>query len=217
MMILFDTLNHPLACAVAQSAQTAGLQVEDASVHGGLENALAQFGPPDAVIFAPPHSCEARQVANALADPALGPDFAAGIRDQALAFLSDCRAATLAMMPQKSGQVLVLGIDDVAARILELSQTPIANQMRVSALKSLAKEYGRMGVSYNAVICQPSRGLVDAKVWREKRDALKVYTMRFSPSETEDYAAFCLKLVTEKFPLNGGVVCLGKGVLEMAA
>lgn len=216
-MFLFDTLTHPLALALAEQARAAGHRVEDASALGGLEPALAQLGAPQAVVFAPPAECEAKGLGRALSDPAQAVAFAAALRDQAMDFLRNCRAATLAMMPQKAGQVLYLGVDDVAARIMGLTETPMASQMRIAALKSLAKEYGRMGLQYNTVICQPSRDLAEADVWRARREAMKVYTMRFSPSETAEQAAFCMQVLTGKVPLNGGVICLGKGVMEMAA
>lgn len=216
-MFLFDTLTHPLAIAVAAQAKAAGLHVEDASAYGGIEAALARLDGPQAVIFAPPRVCEAQGFASALTNPAQAVAFAAQVRDDTMEFLRNCRAATLAMMPQKSGHVLALGIDDVASRIMGLTETPMANQMRVAALKSLAKEYGRMGLSYNTVICQPSRDLAEPTAWRDRREAMKVYTMRFTPSETAEQAAFCLQVLTGKVPLNGGVLCLGKGVMEMAA
>ena len=216
-MIFFDHLEHPLSQAVAEICQSKELQVVDVAGQGGLPMSLSRYGTPRAYVLSPLVTCEAGGLAKALHTPKAAREFTEQIHTDALRFLSDCRTATQAMMTQKAGQILFLGIDDVAARLVGLAETPIGNQLRVSGLKSLAKEYGRMGIRFNAVLSQPSKELAPPEVWRARREALKVYTMRFSPSETRDYADFCWGLLKEKTPLNGGVICLGKGVMEMAA
>ncbi len=216
-MFLFESFSHPLGQALADQCRDAGFRAEDAQDHGGIDAALAALGAPRALILTPPMLCETAELKRALADPDLIPAYAARVQADAMGFLRACRAATLAMMPQKGGQVLFLGVDDVAARIIGLPETPIGNQLRVSGLKSLAKEYGRMGIKYNTIISQPARDAASPEVWRDRRDALKVYTMRFTPAETRDYAAFCWSVLINDVPLNGGIICLGKGVMEMAA
>lgn len=216
-MFLFETLSCPLATALADLARASGHKVIDAASHGGIEAALATFGAPRALVLTPPARCETHALRQALADTDLINSFAAETESEVMGFLRVCRAVTQAMMPQKDGQVLFLGIDDVAARLIGLPETPMGNQFRISALKSLAKEYGRMGIRYNAVISQPSRESVLPEIWRDRREALKVYTMRFSPVATAEYAAFCWSLLANDVPVNGGVLCLGKGVMEMAA
>lgn len=216
-MFLFETLTHPLAAALADLACGAGHRVVDAAAQGGIEAALAAHGAPLALVLTPPGRCEARALRAALSGAEDATAFAASVEAEAMGFLRACRAVTQAMMLHKTGQVLFLGIDDVAARLVGLPETPIGNQLRVSALKSLAKEYGRMGLRYNAVISQPARETASAEIWRDRREALKVYTMRFTPAETAQYAAFCWTLLAHEAPLNGGVLCLGKGVMEMAA
>lgn len=216
-MIFFENLNHPLAKAVADACAAQGKDVVDVDACGGFENALAANGTPSGFVVCPPAHCEAQGIRGAMEDAAQGVAFGAQTHASAMQFLSDCRAATQTMMTAKTGQVLFLGIDDVAARIVGLPETPIGNQLRVSALKSLAKEYGRMGVKFNAVLSQPSKETVAPAVWKEQRNALKVYTMRFAPTETAEYAAFCATVLAGQVPVNGGLICLGKGVMEMAA
>ena len=216
-MIFFENLNHPLAQAVADACAAQGRDVVDVAACGGFEGALAANGTPSGFVICPPEACEAQGFRKALGTPSLGVAFGMQTHASTMQFLSDCRAATQAMMTAKAGQVLFLGIDDVAARIVGLPQTPMGNQLRVSALKSLAKEYGRMGIKFNAVLSQPSKETVAPEVWKEQRNALKVYTMRFAPTETADYAAFCASMLAGGVPVNGGLICLGKGVMEMAA
>lgn len=216
-MIFFEKLNHPLAKAVADACAAQGRDVVDVAACGGFEQALAANGTPTGFVICPPENCEAQGVRKAFDDAAMGVVFGMQIHASTMQFLSDCRAATQVMMTAKAGQTLFIGIDDVAARIVGLPETPMGNQLRVSALKSLAKEYGRMGVKFNAVLSQPSKETVAPAVWKEQRNALKVYTMRFSPTETTEYAAFCANMLAGGVPVNGGIICLGKGVMEMAA
>lgn len=216
-MIFFENLNHPLAKAVADACAAMGRDVVDVDACGGFENAVVANGTPSGFVICPPAECEALAYCKAIEDPTMSVAFGAKTHASAMQFLADCRAATQTMMTAKAGQVLFLGIDDVAARIVGLPETPIGNQLRVSALKSLAKEYGRMGVKFNAVISQPSKETVTPAVWKEQRNALKVYTMRFAPTETAEYAAFCANMLAGQVPVNGGIICLGKGVMEMAA
>ncbi len=217
-MIFFENLNHPLARSVADACAAQGDDIFDVSASsGGLAEAIKANGTPRALVLTPPERCEALALRDGFDDPAKALAFGQAIHADAMNFLSDCRLATQAMMTAKTGHVLFLGIDDVAARLVGLPESPMANQLRVSALKSLAKEYGRMGIKYNAILSQPSKETVDPKTWRSQRDQLKVYTMRFSPNETREYADFCAQAVKGSLPLNGGLLCLGKGVMEMAA
>ena len=216
-MIFFENRNSELAKRVSEACSDAGEEVVDVSTFSSLQDALASKGTPRAYVLSPPERCEATALSEALQDPQKALDFGNSLYAEAKSFLSDCRSMTQAMMAEKSGQLLFLGVDDVAARLIGKTQNPIGNQMRVSAFRSLAKEYGRMGIRFNAIISQPSKESVESGVWRQKRDALKVYTMRFSPVEIDEYANFCAQALNQGLPVNGGQICLGKGVMEMSA
>ena len=216
-MIFFESLTHPLVQTVACACQARGNDVIDILKHGGLRKALESFGAPAAFVLTPPERCEARALRTALEKSQSAFDLGAAILDDARLFLSNCRLATQAMMPRKAGHVLFLGIDDVAARFAGLPETPIANQLRVSGLKSLAKEYGHMKIRYNAIISQPSKESVDPEIWREQRGQMKIYSMKYSPYKLDDYTIFCVNFISSNFPVNGGLLCLGKGVMEMAS
>lgn len=216
-MIFFENLAHILPQGVADACRENGDVIVDVAACGGMAAALAEHGTPQAVVMTPPTLCEATALKAGLTARDEAMAFGAQLQASAMQFLSDCRLVTQAMMPLKAGQILFLGIDDVAARLVGLHESPIANQMRIAALKSLAKEYGRMGLKFNAILSQPSKETVAPAVWREKREALKVYTMRFTPPEVAEIAGFCRQALTGPMPVNGGVLCLGKGVMEMAA
>lgn len=216
-MIFFDSLNHSLTRSVADACASRGEEIVDVSVFGGVQAALELNGTPRGLVFGPAMRCEAQMLGEAGSAPDAAKAMGSAIQNDTIAFLADCRQAVQAMMTAKDGQILFLGIDDVAARLVGVPQTPIANQSRISALKSLAKEYGRMGIRFNAVISQPAKESVEPGIWRERRDALKVYTMRFTPTANGEYAEFCAEALTGAMPVNGGTLCLGKGVMEMVA
>lgn len=132
-------------------------------------------------------------------------------------FLSVCRAATQSFMPHKQGAVWAIGIDDVAVDILGGFTAPAASQARIGALKSLAKEYGRMGLTYNALVCQPPKESLAENAWRMKREAFKVYALRYRARGADEYGRFLIQALESSKAMNGAIVSLGVGVMEMGA
>ncbi|MCF6267945.1 MAG: hypothetical protein L3J57_15615 [Desulfuromusa sp.] len=215
--LLFDNLDGFLGKALAEAWERQGGCVIDASCRGGVSSALSDISSPHGVVFTESVIDEATLLSKAEDDPEQAVVFTESLHQQTIEFLANCRAATQAMMPVKQGNVLALCVDDVAARVLGLPQSPIINQARAAATKSLSKEYGRMGISYNTVVCQPSREMVEKSTWRASRDAMKVYSLRYSPVETSDYISFLLSMFDGSTIVNGGLICLGNGVMEMGA
>ena len=216
-ILMFDRIDTALGEALAAGWRDQGGHAVDASAGGGLAPALAGSAP-HAVVLTEPRLDEAAFVEEAEARPEAALAFADALHRQTMAFLADCRAAVRAMMPAGKGHLLALCIDDAAAKILGLSQTPIANQSRAAALKSMAREYGRMGLGFNTVVCQPPREMVEASAWRARRERLKVYALRYRPIGIDVYARFLLSMLDGDMPpANGGVLCLGNGVMEMTA
>ena len=214
--LTFDRMDTMLGESLAAGWRERGGCVLDASAGGGLASTLSG-ATPCGVVLTEPRLDEAALVEQAQAAPDAAAAFAGEIHCQTMAFLADCRAAIRAMMPAGKGCVLALGIDDVAAKILGLPQTPIANQARAAALKSMAKEYGRMGLAFNMFVCQPPREMVEKSVWRAHREQLKVYALRYRPIGIGSYVRFILSMLDGETPVNGGVFCLGNGVMEMTA
>ena len=214
--LTFDRMDTMLGESLAAGWRERGGCVLDASAGGGLASTLSG-ATPCGVVLTEPRLDEAALVEQAQAAPDAAVAFAGEIHCQTMAFLADCRAVIRAMMPAGKGCVLALGIDDVAAKILGLPQTPIANQARAAALKSMAKEYGRMGLVFNMFVCQPPREMVEKPVWRAHREQLKVYALRYRPIGIGSYVRFILSMLDGETPVNGGVFCLGNGVMEMTA
>lgn len=215
-VLAFDRLDTVLGDSLAAGWRARGGCVLDASAGGGLASTLAGTAP-HGVVLTEPCLDESAFVRQALSAPDAAAAFAGEIHSQTMAFLADCRVAIRAMMPAGRGYLLALCVDDFAARILGLPQTPVANQARAAALKSMAKEYGRMGLGFNTFVCQPPREMLERSAWRTHRERLKVYALRYRPVGVGGYARFILSMLDGDPPANGSVLCLGNGVMEMTA
>ena len=213
-MVVFENLKHPLINIISDICKTEKIEVVDASSRGGLQNVLtSKRVVPQTVIFCPPENCEAKALdASSNNDEYIA--YCESIQSGSVQFLDNCSVAIRSMLKANTGQILFIGIDDLASGILSLPVTSIGNQLRISALKSLAKEYARMNIVFNSIICQPAKETVSPEVWKKQRGALKVFTMRFSPIEIQKYARFCADVIIKGIPSNGGVVYLGSGVTE---
>ena len=215
-MLAFDRTDTMLGSSLAAGWRAQGGCVLDASSGGGLTRSLAGVAP-CGVVLSEPRLDEAACALQARSLPDATAAFADGLACQTTMFLSDCRAAIRSMMPAGRGYLLALCIDDVAAKILGLPEAPIANHARAAALKSMAKEYGRMGLVFNTIVCQPPREMLDGPVWRTRRKRLKVYALRYRPVGIGSYVRFILSLLDGESAANGSVLCLGNGVMEMTA
>ena len=215
-VLAFDRIGTVLARSLAGAWRERGGCVVDASVGGGISCVVAD-APPYCVVLTEPLLDESSFVSQALAAPDTAAGFGRELHHQTMVFLDDCRAAIRAMMPAGRGYVVALCIDDYAAKILGLPQTPVANQARAAALKSMAKEYGRMGLGFTTFVCQPPRETVEKTAWRIHRNHLKVYALRYRPVGVASYARFILSTIGGESPANGSVLCLGNGVMEMTA
>ena len=215
-ILAFDRTGTVLADSLAAVWRERGGCVVDASAGGGIASVLAETTP-CGVVLTEPLVDESGFAGQALTAPEAAAALAGAVHRQTMAFLADCRAAIRAMMPAGRGHVLALCIDDYAAKILGLPQTPIANHARAAALKSMAREYGRMGLGFNTFVCQPPREMVEKAAWRTRREQLKVYALRYRPVGVGGYSRFILSTINGDPPANGSVLCLGNGVMEMTA
>ena len=215
-ILAFDRMGTVLAESLACAWRERGGLVVDASAGGGFGSILAE-ATPYAVVLTEPNLDESQFLAQPPATPEATTAFAEALHRDTMAFLADCRSAIRAMMPAGRGYLLALCIDDYAARIVGLPQTPIANQARAAALKSMAKEYGRMGLSFTTFVCQPPREMADRAAWRTRREHLKVYALRYRPVAVAGYSRFIVSTITGDTTANGSVLCLGNGVMEMTA
>lgn len=130
-------------------------------------------------------------------------------------FMETLQVFAKAMIEKGRGQIWVLGLDDSFAYYMPLPTTPIIQHARVGAVRALAKEVARFGVSANAMILQPVPEATEPAAWQAARAGLASYAQRFKPvslTEIIDTLAFWLR--RERLPMNGSVLHFGNGVYD---
>lgn len=130
-------------------------------------------------------------------------------------FLETLQVFSRAMIENGRGQIWVLGLDDSFAYYMPVPIAPVAQHTRIGAVRALAKECGRFGVSANAAVLQPAPETTDPAAWQAARAGLASYAQRFKPvplAAVADTLAFWL--TCERLPMNGSVLHFGNGVYD---
>ncbi|MFT2112692.1 hypothetical protein [Marinomonas sp. 2405UD68-3] len=156
-VLIFDRINDVLAVALAKEWKLQGGTSIDASSNGGIDCVLNNCPEPHGFIFTESNFDETALLKECGFNHEMISRYGEMINDKISSLLNDFQIATKAMLPARKGHVLCLCLDDVSAHILGLPESPIVNQARNSAMKSLAKEYSRIGINFNTVIYQPPK------------------------------------------------------------
>lgn len=212
---LFIGAPSPLSQVLAQAGAAEGADVavlpETASAEA-VKAALSDRSGGLRVIFTP---CLDDEVALLEADLAnAGSLLEATIADRIDAFLRQMQSVLDAMMRAGSGQIWVCDFDDSFAYHLPMPAAPIQAQARAGAVRSLAKEYSRMGIAVNTILTQP---LIcpgdDLSAYRAP--GLKSYAMRYKPSPASDlFSLLATHAQAERLPFTGACQSLGMGVVQ---
>lgn len=192
-----------------ESAPLADLHPRVRPLHADAAEALNAdlISQTDAVIFNWPALDEEERLAEGgLAD---------AVQADVQTFLATLQTFARAMMEKGRGQIWVLGLDDSFAYYMPLPIAPITQHARIGAIRALAKETSRFGVSANALVMQPAPEMTDPSAWQAARAGLASYAQRFKPvpmTEIADTLAFWLS--RERLPMNGSVLHFGNGVYD---
>lgn len=130
-------------------------------------------------------------------------------------FMRTLQAVSRAMINRGSGQIWVLTADDSFAYYLPLAIAPVTHHTRLGAVRAVAKELARFGVSANAAVLQPSAETADPGAWQQARAGVSSYAQKYRSTSLEpvvDTLAFWL--ACERLPINGSVVHFGSGVYD---
>lgn len=130
-------------------------------------------------------------------------------------FMQTLQAVSRAMIERGRGQIWVLGVDDSFAYYLPMPAAPIIHHTRIGAVRAIAKELARFGVSANAAVLQPAPETTQAGDWQQARTGVGSYAQKFKPvslSLVADTLAFWIS--RETLPMNGSVVHFGNGVYD---
>lgn len=130
-------------------------------------------------------------------------------------FMQTLQTISQAMIERGRGQIWILATDDSFAYYLPLPAAPITHHTRIGAMRSLAKELSRFGVSANAAVLQPAPETTEPANWQQARAGVASYAQKFRPvplASVADTLAFWIG--RETLPMNGSVVHFGNGVYD---
>lgn len=130
-------------------------------------------------------------------------------------FMQTLQAVAKAMIERGRGQIWILATDDSFAYYLPLPTAPVTHHTRIGAMRSLAKELSRFGVSANAAVLQPAPETTEPADWQQARAGVASYAQKFRPvplASVADTLAFWIG--RETLPVNGSVVHFGNGVYD---
>jgi hypothetical protein len=128
-------------------------------------------------------------------------------------FLRDLQDAVKALIGQAGAQVWVLLQEDSFDYCVDVPIAPIGSGARLSALRSLAKECGRLGMAFNVILFQPTDGMIGAESLRQARNGLKIYGLRWRPLARDTViGAMVDHFLHSGAAANGSVIHLGAGI-----
>ncbi|KYQ97096.1 hypothetical protein AWY96_00710 [Serratia plymuthica] len=90
--------------------------------------------------------------------------------------------------------------------------SPTYNEAMISMSKSLAKEYSRYNMFFNALVIQPELKELDLN--RQGKELLKNYALKYKSNSYLDVSKFILSMIENDFPINGATIRLGNGVVD---
>lgn len=142
-------------------------------------------------------------------------ELADAIAADAAFFVQTLQTVSRAMIERGHGQIWVLAADDSFAYYLPVPAAPITHHTRIGAMRAIAKELARFGVSANVAVLQPVPETTLPEDWQQARAGVGSYAQKFRPvplATIADTLAFWLG--SESLPMNGAVMHFGNGVYD---
>jgi len=111
------------------------------------------------------------------------------------------------------GRIWVLLYDHSVNMSVDAPCNPIINNAVIAAVQSIAKEVARFDVTVNTFFIHPPKESLPASMWRQAKQSLKVYNMKYKPQSVEHISEM-LHLYSEAkhFGTTGGVIPIGTGI-----
>jgi hypothetical protein len=176
----------------------------------GLANSVR----PQRIVFAPPagNECESLDLDLAGRLPGcLAPLVSYGVKR----FLRLLQAAVIVLMNNDGGQIWVADWDDTFEYHLPLPCTPMQAEARAAAVRGMAKECSRLGIKVNSLLVQPVAEMFAPERFRDARNDLKTYSLRYKPLSCSAVSAqLCDFMERQDLPMAGAMVGLGTGVCQ---
>jgi len=129
--------------------------------------------------------------------------------------LSELKACVQLLSRRDESQICVLLQEDSMQYYLPLPSQSMRSRALIAAVKSLAKEVFFFGIKLNAIQIRPLEEQFEATIWKNAREGLKAYALKFKPQKSVDVAQLIRALIEiPKIPLAGMVVPVGIGFPE---
>jgi hypothetical protein len=137
------------------------------------------------------------------------------IEARLLSFLSELQLAGRLLARRDGAQIWVLTQELSMRYCIAVNPCPIEIRARQAAVKSFAKEMLQLGVVINCASIQPVAEQASEQAWRDARQRLKLYALRFAPARAAEVGrALSGLLLQPRLPMSGLVVPIGFGVAE---
>jgi hypothetical protein len=206
-----ETARH-LAVELERRGHRTAMLGADLDVRDFIE--LSALVRPQRVVFAPParDECVVLNLHLAGGVPGrLAPLVAAGVKR----FLGLTQAAIRELMVTGGGQIWVADWDDTFEYHLQLPCAPLQAEARAAAVRSMSKECACLGIKVNSISVQPVAEMFPPEQFRDARDDLKTYALRYKPVSCAAVASqVCDFLEQPDLPMAGAMVGLGTGVCQ---
>jgi hypothetical protein len=129
--------------------------------------------------------------------------------------LGELRAVAQMLARGDDTQIWVLLPEDSMQYYLDVPSQPVRSRALTAAVKSLAKEVFGFGIRLNALQVQPLAEHASPAAWREAREGLRAYALKFKPQACADVARLLHSLLGQaRLPLAGLVLPVGVGFPE---
>ena len=117
------------------------------------------------------------------------------------------------MVRADGGRIWVLCFDHSVSFSVDAPCNPVTNHAAMAAVQCLAKEVAHFDVQVNTFMIHPTSETVDPRLWRQARDHLHVYRLKYKPQSAEQVSELLhMYAGLEHFSTTGGVIPVGSGI-----
>lgn len=111
------------------------------------------------------------------------------------------------------GRIWVLCYDHSVSFSVTAPSNPITNYAAMAAVQCVAKEVAHFNVTVNLFMIHPPSDAVEPRLWRQARDSLHVYRLKYKPQSAGQVSELLhMYAGIEHLSTTGGVIPVGSGI-----
>jgi len=111
------------------------------------------------------------------------------------------------------GRIWVLCYDHSVSFSVAAPSNPITNYAAMAAVQCVAKEVAHFDVTVNLFMIHPPSDTVAPPLWRQARDSLHVYRLKYKPQSASQVSELLhMYAGIEHLSTTGGVIPVGSGI-----